>query len=124
MCIRDRDYAVLSYEEPYEALKAVTTQGHINAMYDQDGVLRPVSYTHLDVYKRQYETSIEVLTVLEEVIHGGTTMLMVTHNEQIAKMANRVIRMKGGVVAEIIVNRDVYKRQVYAQVFCFVKYQF
>lgn len=34
------DYAVLSYEEPYEALKAVTTQGHINAMYDQDGVLR------------------------------------------------------------------------------------
>ena len=52
-----------------------------------------------------YETSIEVLTVLEEVIHAGTTMLMVTHNEEIAKMANRVIRMKGGVVAEIIVNR-------------------
>ena len=52
-----------------------------------------------------YETSIEVLTVLEEVIREGTTMLMVTHNEEIAKMANRVIRMKGGVVAEIIVNR-------------------
>ena len=34
------DYAVLSDEEPYDALKAVTTQGHINAMYDQDGVLR------------------------------------------------------------------------------------
>ena len=52
-----------------------------------------------------YETSIEVLTVLEEVIRAGTTMLMVTHNEEIAKMANRVIRMKGGVVAEVIVNR-------------------
>ena len=52
-----------------------------------------------------YETSIEVLTVLEDVIHAGTTMLMVTHNEEIAKMANRVIRMKGGVVAEVIVNR-------------------
>ena len=34
------DYAVLSYEEPYEALRSVTSQGHINAMYDQDGVLR------------------------------------------------------------------------------------
>ena len=34
------DYSVLSYEEPYEALRAVTAQGHINAMYDQDGVLR------------------------------------------------------------------------------------
>ena len=52
-----------------------------------------------------YETSIEVLTVLEEVIRSGTTLLMVTHNEEIAKMANRVIRMKGGVVAEVIVNR-------------------
>lgn len=34
------DYSISSYEEPYAALKAVTAQGHINAMYDQDGVLR------------------------------------------------------------------------------------
>ncbi len=52
-----------------------------------------------------YETSIEVLTVLEEVVKTGTTLVMITHNEEIAKMANRVIRMKGGVVAEIVVNR-------------------
>lgn len=51
-----------------------------------------------------YETSIEVLTVLEEVIRGGTTVLMVTHNEEISKMADRVIRMKGGVVAEVMLN--------------------
>lgn len=51
-----------------------------------------------------YETSIEVLSVLEEVIHSGTTILMVTHNEEIAKMADRVIRMKGGVVAEVMLN--------------------
>ncbi len=42
--------------------------------------------------------------MLEEVIKAGTTILMVTHNEEIAKMANRVIRMKGGVVSEITVN--------------------
>lgn len=52
-----------------------------------------------------YETSIEVLTVLEKVIKAGTTLMMVTHNEEIAKMANRVIRMKSGVVSEVIVNR-------------------
>ena len=51
-----------------------------------------------------YETSIEVLTVLENVIRSGTTLLMVTHNEEIAKMANRVIRMKGGVVSEVVFN--------------------
>ena len=34
------DYAILNYEEPYEELKNVTVQGHINAMYDTDGVMR------------------------------------------------------------------------------------
>lgn len=51
-----------------------------------------------------YETSIEVLNVLEDVIKSGTTLLMVTHNEEIAKMANRVVRMQGGVVAEVTMN--------------------
>ena len=34
------EHQVLDYAEPYEELKNVTTQGHINAMYDLDGVLR------------------------------------------------------------------------------------
>lgn len=34
------DFFVLSYEEPYEALKQATRQGHINAMLDHDGILR------------------------------------------------------------------------------------
>jgi len=33
-------YTVQNFEEPFEALEAVTMQGHINAMYDKDGVLR------------------------------------------------------------------------------------
>lgn len=32
--------AVLDYEQPYEALRSCTTQGHINAMTDVDGVMR------------------------------------------------------------------------------------
>ncbi len=35
-----KEHSVLTYEEPYDLLKDVTTQGHINAMYDVDGVLR------------------------------------------------------------------------------------
>ena len=39
------DYnAIFSYDEPYEALKKVATVGHINAMYDTDGILR---HSHL-----------------------------------------------------------------------------
>ncbi len=33
-------FAPRSYDEPYEALRQVTVQGHVNAMLDSDGVLR------------------------------------------------------------------------------------
>ncbi len=42
------DYAVLSYEEPFAALRQVTDQGHINAMYDKDGILRH-AILHIDL---------------------------------------------------------------------------
>lgn len=34
------DYFVESYDEPFSALKEVSVQGHINAMYDKDGIMR------------------------------------------------------------------------------------
>lgn len=52
-----------------------------------------------------YETSIEVLSVLEDVYKQGATLFMVTHNEEIAKMANRVIKIRNGQVYKISVNR-------------------
>ena len=39
-----------------------------------------------------YETSIEVLSVFQEIVKKGTTLIMVTHNEEITKMADRIIR--------------------------------
>ena len=33
-------FATLGFEEPFEALRDVTVQGHINAMLDDDGILR------------------------------------------------------------------------------------
>ena len=52
-----------------------------------------------------YTTSIEVLEVLEKVVKSGTTMVMVTHNEEITRMADRVIRMRNGQVYEVVINR-------------------
>lgn len=56
-----------------------------------------------------YATSIEVLSLIERVAASGTSILMVTHNEEIAKMANRVIHMRGGIIDEVIVNRHPLK---------------
>ena len=52
-----------------------------------------------------YTTSIEVLQVMEKIVAEGTTMIMVTHNEEICRMADRVVRMRNGRVYEVTVNR-------------------
>jgi len=52
-----------------------------------------------------YTTSIEVLQVMEKIIEAGTTMVMVTHNEEITRMADRVVRMRDGRMHEVTVNR-------------------
>ncbi|MER2150051.1 MAG: ATP-binding cassette domain-containing protein [Candidatus Limivicinus sp.] len=52
-----------------------------------------------------YQTSIEVLTVFEEIVKSrGTTVVMITHNPEIAKMANRVVKLKGGLVHSVKLN--------------------
>lgn len=56
-----------------------------------------------------YTTSIEVLSVMEKIVAAGTTMVMVTHNEEITKMADRVVRVRGGLVAETIENKTPLK---------------
>ena len=49
-----------------------------------------------------YVTSIEVLQVIEDIIRTkGTTVMMVTHNAEIAKMADRVIKLRNGKIGSI-----------------------
>jgi len=52
-----------------------------------------------------YTTSIEVLSVLEKVVKTGTSLVMVTHNEEITRMADRVIRMRNGKCYEVTINK-------------------
>lgn len=55
------NYSILTYEEPFEELKSVTAQGHINAMYDTDGIMRhALLYVEPDgnkVYSMAYTTA-------------------------------------------------------------------
>ena len=52
-----------------------------------------------------YQTSIEVLSVFEDMKKQlGTTIMMITHNPEIAKMADRVIKLRDGKVSSIKVN--------------------
>ncbi|MCR4704385.1 MAG: adenylate/guanylate cyclase domain-containing protein [Saccharofermentans sp.] len=55
------NYAVVNYEEPYDALREVTTQGHINTMYDSDFIARhALLYVEPEgnrVYSMQFEAA-------------------------------------------------------------------
>ena len=49
-----------------------------------------------------YATSIEVLKVVEDIVKiQGATVMMVTHNPEIAKMADRVVKVRNGKIASI-----------------------
>ena len=52
-----------------------------------------------------YATSIQVLKVIEKIAEAGTTIVMVTHNEEICRMADRVVRFRDGRTYEVTVNR-------------------
>ena len=52
-----------------------------------------------------YETSITILKALEDIYKSGTTLIMVTHNEEITRMANRVVRFRNGQMYEVVVNK-------------------
>lgn len=52
-----------------------------------------------------FQTGQEVLMIIEDVVKNqGTTVVMITHNVEIAKMANRVIKLKNGKISSIRTN--------------------
>ena len=52
-----------------------------------------------------YQTSRSILKLLQQINKKfGTTILMITHNAAIAAMANRVFKLKSGIIADETVN--------------------
>lgn len=46
------------------------------------------------------KTSSEVMSLIQEINNSGKTILVVTHEEDIAKMCKRIVRLKDGVIVD------------------------
>lgn len=53
------------------------------------------------------KTSIEIMGLLEEIHSKGNTIILVTHEEDIAQHAHRIVRMRDGLVEDDYLNPDV-----------------
>ena len=63
-------------------------------------------------------TSYEVMEILKDINAEGITIILVTHEHDIAAMTHKIIRLNDGVIAEIIKNGDLKDwKQQYAKEF-------
>lgn len=59
-----------------------------------------------------YKSSKNILSLLQKINKGyKTTIIMATHNEEITKMSDTIIRLKDGVISQKIENKNVIDAQ-------------
>jgi putative ABC transport system ATP-binding protein len=62
------------------------------------------------------KTSIEIMGLLEDIHAKGNTIILVTHEEDIAKHAHRIVRMRDGLIENDYPNTDIQKVDRHASV--------
>jgi len=55
------------------------------------------------------KTSIEIMGLIEDIHDKGNTIILVTHEEDIAQHAHRIVRMRDGLVENDYVNPDIQR---------------
>jgi putative ABC transport system ATP-binding protein len=53
------------------------------------------------------KTSVEIMGLFEEIHKNGNTIILVTHEEDIAQHAHRIVRLKDGIVERDYVNEHI-----------------
>jgi putative ABC transport system ATP-binding protein len=61
------------------------------------------------------KTSIEIMGLLEDIHAKGNTIILVTHEEDIAKHAHRIVRMRDGLIENDYANTDIQRVQRHAE---------
>lgn len=57
------------------------------------------------------KTSIEIMNLIEEIHSKGNTIVLVTHEEDIALHAHRIVRMRDGLIEDDYPNKNIVKTE-------------
>jgi putative ABC transport system ATP-binding protein len=57
------------------------------------------------------KTSIEIMGLIEEIHSRGNTIVLVTHEEDIAQHAHRIVRMRDGLIEDDYLNSNIVKTE-------------
>ncbi|MDJ1495676.1 ABC transporter ATP-binding protein [Cytophagaceae bacterium DM2B3-1] len=60
------------------------------------------------------KTSYEIMDLFEELHSKGNTIIMVTHEEDIARYAHRIVRLRDGLIETDIINTEIRKARIEA----------
>jgi putative ABC transport system ATP-binding protein len=52
------------------------------------------------------KTSVEIMDIFDKIHAKGNTVVLVTHEEDIAEFAHRVIRLRDGIIESDILNTE------------------
>jgi putative ABC transport system ATP-binding protein len=55
------------------------------------------------------KTSYEIMALFEEIHENGNTIILVTHEEDIARHAHRIVRLRDGLVESDGLNNDIIR---------------
>ena len=55
------------------------------------------------------KTSLDIMRLFEEIHQMGNTLIVVTHEEEVASHAHRILRLKDGLVASDLTNENIVK---------------
>jgi putative ABC transport system ATP-binding protein len=53
------------------------------------------------------KTSIEIMAIFEEIHKNGNTVILVTHEPDIAEHAHRIVKMKDGEIYADVLNENI-----------------